>query len=106
MIKFDWFNPNANPVWTHLFYRHFLQELFEQWDKSKSTDISQNQDSQLEDLSDEEELMQADSVKEGREAYSSSHRYFPPVVGQLKSLKEVHDRVAGNMETFSQLTHP
>lgn len=84
----------------------FKQELFEQWDKSKNVDGAQSQDGQVENVFDEEDLTQADSVNDGKESYSAPHRYFPPVVGKLKSLREVQDRVAGNIHTFSQLTHP
>ena len=53
-------------------------------------------------LEEEEQRNKRPEVKDWR----MLHRYFPPVVGKLKCLKEVRDRVAGNMQAFSQLNHP
>lgn len=52
-----------------------------------------------------EEEEHQDKKEESKDS-STPHRYFPPVVGKLKCLKEVRDRVAGNMQAFTQLNHP
>lgn len=78
----------------------------EQWDTSKSLVASLNQEGYPDDISDEEEVTQVDDDKDCSEKYSAHHRYFPPVVGKLKSLKEVQDRVSGIMKMFSELNHP
>lgn len=84
----------------------FPQELFEQWqNKAKNEQKEDGERSKEKTLVDEEGGPNG-GEEEDSSGNSVPHRYFPPVVGKLKCLKEVHDRVAGNMQTFSQLSHP
>lgn len=46
------------------------------------------------------------AAAEGAEEDKATHRYFPPVVGKLKYLKEVQNRVSNNIKLFSELKHP
>ncbi|XP_047469509.1 uncharacterized protein LOC125025533 [Penaeus chinensis] len=44
--------------------------------------------------------------EEEAEENKATHRYFPPVVGKLKYLKEVQNRVSNNIKLFFELKHP
>lgn len=97
----------------HNLFRHFVltyilkdslsQELFERWQRGEGSGVQRSEEKAEETKLEEEEHQ---DKKEEPKDNSTSHRYFPPVVGKLKCLKEVRDRVAGNMQAFTQLSHP
>ncbi|KAG7159120.1 Dynein beta chain, ciliary-like 3 [Homarus americanus] len=80
----------------------YFKELFEQW--QQGTTVLQDEDGRPEEVFEDDDVVQMRGKDD--DPYSVPHRYFPPVVGKLKCLREVNDRVAGNMQTFSQLSHP
>ncbi|KAK4326143.1 hypothetical protein Pmani_003308 [Petrolisthes manimaculis] len=84
------------------------KELFEQWQNKEKSEEKQkhNGEGRKEETSVDEEAAPCGGEEEESAVNSVPHRYFPPVVGKLKCLKEVNDRVAGNMQTFAQLSHP
>ncbi|KAK7067107.1 hypothetical protein SK128_011277 [Halocaridina rubra] len=102
------------------------KELFEQWENGKILGETNGEDDEL-DVSDNEDANflsalggSADAgegklgdTTEGEETVGIEnkecfppHRYFPPIVAKLKGLREVKNRVAGNIKTFSELKHP
>lgn len=89
----------------HILYMQdsLSQELFERWQKREGCSVQQTEEKTEENAAEEEEHQKEnEEIKDN----GTPHRYFPPVVGKLKSLKEMRDRVAGNMQSFSQLNHP
>ncbi|XP_069187120.1 dynein beta chain, ciliary [Procambarus clarkii] len=80
------------------------KELLERWQSGQAPEVAQDEEAYLEGTTEEEEETVMKNTAGLKEEDSVSHRYFPPVVGRLKCLKEVQDRVAGNMRTFSLLS--
>ena len=77
--------------------------------EDKIIDIYEVVSSQIKELP--EKKPSKENSKEGNDeeeenSYKISHRFLPPLVGELKWLKQIQGQVKENVDNFSKLNHP